>query len=79
MLTVFFLIGDLFTGLSDGLLVLGVRVSMFSFVVSYFCWLDSNCSVISFRMLKFEKKSRLFCKMNHNLPYASENFGTLKC
>ena len=57
MLTVFFLIGDLFTGLSDGLLVLGVRVSMFSFVVSSFYWLGSNCSAISFRMLKFVKKN----------------------
>ena len=60
MLTVFFLICDLFTGLSDGLLILGVRVSMFSFVVSSFCWLGSICSAISFRMLKFVKKKFVY-------------------
>ena len=58
ILTVFFLLGDLSEGLSDGLLVLGVKVSMFSVIECSVCSLGFSCSAISFSILKFLKKSR---------------------
>ena len=57
ILTVFFLLSDLSKGFSDGLLVLGVQVSMFSVIECSVCSVSSSCSAISFSILKFVKKS----------------------
>ena len=54
-LTVFFLLGDLSKGLSDGLLVLGVKVSILSVLECSICSVSSSCSAISFSLLKMVK------------------------
>ena len=51
ILTVFFLLGDLYEGLSDGLLVLDVKVFESSVLECSICSLSSSCSAISFSVL----------------------------
>ena len=67
MLTVFFLLGDLFRGLSDGSLVLGVRVSMFSFVGRFFL-------VVRFYLFGHFFQDVKICKKSFILQDESQSF-----